>query len=38
MLCSAVCKVSVYGLALSITFDTEGGFNEKSQKSVCEGG
>ena len=26
MLCSAVCKFSVYGLMLSITFDTEGGF------------
>ena len=26
MFCSAVCKFSVYGLILSITFDTEGGF------------
>ena len=25
MFCSAVCKFSVYGLILSITFDTEGG-------------
>ena len=37
MLCTAVCKFSVYGLTLSIMFDTEGGFIEKSQKSVCEG-
>ena len=26
MFCSAVCKFSVYGLILSITFDTKGGF------------
>ena len=38
MFCPAVCKFSVYGLILSITFDTEGVFIEKSQKSVCEGG
>ena len=38
MFCSAGCKFSVYGLILSITFDTEGGFIEKSQKSVCEAG
>ena len=39
MFCSAVCKFSVYGLILSITFDTEGGqFIEKSPKSVWEGG
>ena len=26
MLCSAMCKFSVYDLMLSITFDAEGGF------------
>ena len=31
----AVCKFNVYGLILSITFNTEGGFMEKSQKSVA---
>ena len=38
MFCSAVCKFSVYGLILLNTFDTDGGFIEKSQKNVCEGG
>ena len=37
MLCSAVCKFSVNGLILSITFDTGEGFIV-SQKSVREGG
>ena len=36
--CLPVCKFRVYGLILSITFDTEGGFIKKSQKSVWEGG
>ena len=34
---SAVCKFSVYSLILLITFDTEGGFIEKTQKKRLRG-